>query len=227
MDTGLLAQRLRWSRREQGITLQQLSERCGRAVSYLSQLETGIKVNPTKQTVEDVAAALGVRPAFLFGEAGSAGADDWARAVSGVDASVIGQRFRRHLKALPPAEQQRFAYGMVPADRFAAVIRYLLQEFPENFTAIELAYRLGMSVGHFRDIMDGQTEVSHLFMEQLTRLTGIPMTFLTHGTLEQPAALPAELGQEALRYLETIRLALDRNLSPERLAELILAHSGR
>jgi transcriptional regulator with XRE-family HTH domain len=227
MDTGLLAQRLRWARREQSITLHQLSERCGRAVSYLSQLETGTKINPTKQTVEVLAESLNVRPAFLFGEASSSTTGGWAAAESAVAPGAVGWRFRRHFESLPPGQRNHLATYAVPAERFATVVSFLLAEFPENFTAIELAYRLGMSVGHFRDIMDGQTEVSHIFMEQLSRLAGVPITFFTHGTLDRPDPPDENLSAEAVRYVAAIRLALERNLSPERLAELILAAPDR
>lgn len=220
-DVGSLAQRLRWARQQQGVTLQHLSERCGRAVSYLSQLEHGVKVNPTKQTVESMAEALGVRPAFLFGEVPNPPFDDRSATLVSGQAFTLGQRFRTYWLSLP--EVSRWDMALAPSDwRFSLVVRFLLDQFPQNFTPLELAWRLGMSLGQFRDILEQGEEVSHTYMLQMSRLSGVPMTFFTHGALD-PEPQPAFTPEEALRYVEAIRLALARKVSPERLEALIRA----
>lgn len=220
-QTGLLGQRLRWARQQQGVTLQQLSERTDRAVSYLCQLEKGVKTNPTKQTVEVLASALGVRPAFLFGEVPGPVPDESSAVVWNREASRIGERFRRHVAALSQARQDEIAYRLIPAQRFSLVVRYLLEQFPENFTPIELAFQLGMSLGQFRQITEHDAEASFTFIEQLAKLAGLPLTFFTHGSLEQTPEPTVQLRGDALRYLEAIRLALASNLSPERLEAVI------
>ena len=46
-------------RKEQGLTQEQLAERCGMSQQYLSKLEQGRR-NPTLVTVYEIATALGV-----------------------------------------------------------------------------------------------------------------------------------------------------------------------
>lgn len=212
VDPGLLAQRLRWTRLEQGVTLQQLSERCGRAVSYLSQLEHGVKSNPTKQTVESLAKALGVRPAFLFGEA------DVQVGCPAPSASAVGQAFRRHFDSLPASERQRLTYAE-PVSRFAAVVDFLVERFPEHFTDIELAYQLHISLETFVDLRSLRGEVSSMILlEELARVSGVPLSFFTQGVMEAPPVDTAALGA----YASALTLALRRGLTPEQLEALIL-----
>lgn len=222
-QAGSLATRLRWARREQAMTLQQLSERTHRAVSYLCQLETGAKLNPTKQTVEVLAEVLGVRPAFLFGEVPSPVFDPQVPAQSGSAARALCEQFRQYFDALPQAQRLEIGYGM-PAQRFALVVRFLLKQVPQNFTPIELAWQLGMSLAEFRSIVDEGKEVSLPYMEQMTRIVAVPLTFFTHGTLDPiQFESAAERRAEVLSYLEAIKLAQQCKVSPERLAALIRA----
>lgn len=224
-DDGLMGQRLRWARQQQGITLQLLSERSHKAVSYLSQLETGTKRNPTMQTVEALASALHVRPAFLLGEvpgpllARSHTVRSHASS-SHSHASAPGQAFALYWEGL--AQDRRFELSLAdPVERFTLVLRFLLERFAENFTPIELAWQLGMSAGQFQAILTEGQEVSHTFMEQLAGLTGIPLCFFTHGQFQVAASPALDLRADALQYLEAIRLAMASNLSPERLEALI------
>lgn len=219
MDQGNhLAQKLRWLRREQSITLQHLSERCGRAVSYLCQLEGGARVNPTRQTLEVLAQALGVRPAFLFSEAPAAGA------AAEVDPAVISRQYSRHLAAMPRAERDRLTRA-TPARRFASVVRFLIDQFPESFTPIELAYAIGVSPRALQDWLTDQVDLSHHAMEQLSRLSGVPVAFFAFGTLAQ-AAEPLVDMADLLRYLEPLKLAMANNFTPEKLSALIRAAGG-
>lgn len=215
------ARRLRWARQEQEITLQQLSSRSGRAVSYLCQLEKGVKDNPTRQTVEALADALGVRPAFLFGEVPSP--RDGEQAVSNL-AATLGQRFRTYFAGLSETTRQELTYG-TPERRFAVVLTFLVDYFPQNFTVVELAWQLGMSLGQFHDIRERGAEVSHIYMQQLTRISGVPLSFFTHGSLNGEPLTVSATPAEILRYMEAIRLAHERQVSPEKLAALIRAAS--
>lgn len=219
-----LGQRLRWARTEQGITLQQLSDRCHRAVSYLCQLEKGNKDNPTKQTVEALAGALGVRPAFLFGEVPSPAHGSWPQAEVAHRAAGLSRAFRRYWEGLPAYIRTGLECAAIE-ERFTFVCRFLFEQDPHNFTPIELAWQLGMSVRQFEAIMHGRSEVSHTYMEQLIKLTGVPMTFLTYGTLEPVEVNADDLRGDALRYVEAIKLALERKVSPEKLEQLIRALS--
>jgi predicted transcriptional regulator/DNA-binding XRE family transcriptional regulator len=64
-DLLILGNRIRHARRRAGATLADLSERVGRPVPYLSQLENG-KVEPKLSLLGDVAAALGTTTADLL-----------------------------------------------------------------------------------------------------------------------------------------------------------------
>lgn len=46
-------------RNELGLSVYDLSEKIGLTPSYISNLENGHKTNPTKETMEKIAAALG------------------------------------------------------------------------------------------------------------------------------------------------------------------------
>lgn len=50
---------LKQERERQGLTLEQLSQRCGIDAAPLSRLETGKTANPTMATLQKIAAALG------------------------------------------------------------------------------------------------------------------------------------------------------------------------
>jgi transcriptional regulator with XRE-family HTH domain len=217
---GSLGSRLRWARSQQGITFQQLSERCDRAISYLCQLEKGNKENPTWQTVEALAAALGVRPAFLFGEVTGPRAGPIQ---ASPESDRLGSHFRRHYATLPEAQRLDLVYGL-PEQRFSAVALFLLEHFPDQFTPVELAYQLGMELRQFRHITELSGEVSHIYLEQLARVSGVPVSFFTHGAMDLDPAGPA-VGN-AVEYLRVIQLAQARRVSPEQLEALILAYGG-
>jgi len=57
-------------RREQGMTQEDLAERCGLFRTYMSRIETG-SANPTLTMIHALAASLGVEVATLF-QAGAA-----------------------------------------------------------------------------------------------------------------------------------------------------------
>jgi DNA-binding XRE family transcriptional regulator len=56
---------LKGAREAAGVTLAELSARCGLAVETLSRLETGALTNPTWKTLGVYAAALGLRPRLV------------------------------------------------------------------------------------------------------------------------------------------------------------------
>jgi len=68
MDTFVFGQRLRHLRKRASLTLGQLAEAVGSSPSYLSQLENGHR-EPRLSTVNQLAAALGCRPAELLSAA--------------------------------------------------------------------------------------------------------------------------------------------------------------
>jgi len=218
-DGGTLALCLRWARSEQGLTLQQLSERSSRAVSYLWQLENGVKGNPTRQTVLALAAALGVRPAFLFGEVPRPPYDAPARQRVASRAPGLARAFSAHWEALDPARRQDLALA-APEGRFRFLAHFLLERFPAEFTPAELAWQLGMSLAQWHGIAAGQVELSLLYLEQMALVTGVPLHFLTHGQLTTDPP-PAPHPGDGYRYVQAVRLAMERRVSPARLEALI------
>jgi transcriptional regulator with XRE-family HTH domain len=60
-----LGQRLRSARKERGLTLRELSDRCGLSVSFISQIEKG-STSVTITSLEKIANALGISMESLF-----------------------------------------------------------------------------------------------------------------------------------------------------------------
>lgn len=50
------------------LSLRALAKKSGLTAAYISQLENGIKVNPTRQTLEKLAKALGVAASELLND---------------------------------------------------------------------------------------------------------------------------------------------------------------
>jgi transcriptional regulator with XRE-family HTH domain len=85
-----LAQILRRLRREQGLSLRQVQEQTGNAVSnvYLSQLETGKRRDPNPRVLVALASVYGVPSRLLFEKAGY---------VAGPGASAVEVAFQQVL----------------------------------------------------------------------------------------------------------------------------------
>jgi DNA-binding XRE family transcriptional regulator len=62
---------LREERKSQGLSLADVKERTGMSREFISQLENGIKANPTITTIERYAAALGQKVVLRLERAGS------------------------------------------------------------------------------------------------------------------------------------------------------------
>lgn len=223
-----LAARLRWARTQQAITLHQLAERSGRAVSYLSQLEHGVRDNPTRETIEALARALGVRPAFLLGEVPEPPLDGPSDLVVRVQAWSLGPRFRAYWHRLADEERRRYSLSG-PGERFSLIVTFLLQELPSHFNRVELAWQLGMSLPQFDEVMDGRAEVSATFMAQLAHISGVPLSFLHMGLLDEERVMAPTTVGEAYRltaYSRPIIIAYQKGISPEKLEEMIVAYRG-
>ncbi|WP_242972003.1 helix-turn-helix domain-containing protein [Haloimpatiens massiliensis] len=57
---------IKFFRKEKGLTVKKLSEISGVAVGYLSDLENNKSNNPTKEVMENIAAALGQTVPEIF-----------------------------------------------------------------------------------------------------------------------------------------------------------------
>lgn len=204
-----LGHRLLWTRLHQGLTLGQLSRRSGLAYSYISQLQAGARINPTCRTLQNLAEALGVSLAFLLGELPEQSAR-WA---------TFSHQLRQYWDELPAEERQRYQFGTTQ-DRFCLVVGFLAEQ---QISPVEVAFHISMRVGVMTEVLESVCEVEFVFLERLARFTGIPLHFLTHGQMEPPVPPNGE----AWRYAESVRLALDLGVTPERLVAAIRTHATK
>lgn len=62
----IFADNLIWYREKQGLTQNELGKLSGVASAYISQMERGVRLNPTLKTVRKLAAGLNIDPLFLL-----------------------------------------------------------------------------------------------------------------------------------------------------------------
>lgn len=213
-----MGERLAWARNQQGMILQQVSDKSGLAIGYISQLEKGAKVNPTIDALGRLARALGVSVAFILGEVHAPPFDDRSSMLISGQAWTISQRFSRFYESLTIAQKDQILLESVE-QRFARVVAFLCDEFPNVFTRAVVAYQLGLSVRALNDILDRNCEVGYLVLPQTVSITGIPMTFFARGQMETIAmdVTPAQM----IQYAEAIGMAAGANITPEQLLCLI------
>lgn len=220
-----LGERLAWARNQQGMILQQVSERSGLAIGYISQLEKGAKSNPTVSALERLAKALNVSVAFLLGEVQSPRLGDEGAMLVGGQSWSVGQRFARHLEILDRHQKDRIVQ-MTVEQRLGMVVDFLCEQFSAVYTRTVVAYQLGISVRALNDILDRNVEVGYTVLNQMTSVTGIPITFFATGDLKTPAALARVSPNTLLRYLAVVALASDLDVDPEVLCGVIREHFG-
>lgn len=225
LNTGDLGVRLAWARNQQGMILQQVSERSGLAIGYISQLEKGAKTNPTVSALERLAKALNVSVAFLLGEVHGPPFSDAGTMLVGGQAWTIGQRFARYLEGLSRQERDQVVQATVE-QRLGRVVQFLCQHFDKIYTRAVVAYQLGISVRALNDILDRNVEVGFTVLNQMATITGIPVGFFATGDLKAPAALAQLSPNRLLRYLTAISLASELDVDPEELRGLIMAQFG-
>ncbi len=218
MNTSM-GERLAWARNQQALILQQVSERSGLAIGYISQLEKGAKKNPTIDALGRLANALNVSVAWIMGEVPGPDHDDRAAMLISGQAYTIRQRFNEYYTGLAKSEWDRLALKSVE-ERFALVVDFLCREFPDRFTRPVVAYQLGLSVRALNDVLERGTELSPLSLTQISRITGIPSRFFAIGQMEAPSGelLPLD---RLMAYAEAIALAAHAKITPEELVKLI------
>jgi len=220
-----MGERLAWARNQQGMILQQVSERSGLAIGYISQLEKGAKVNPTIDALNRLAKALGVSLAFILGEVQGPSHDDSSPSLINSHAYTIGQRFARYVDSLTRAEKDKLMLDTVE-QRFARVVDFLCEQFHSHFTRPVVAYQLGLSVRGLNDILERECEVGHAVLTQMVSITGIPIHFFATGQLEAPSNIKVTPAQ-VIQYLKPIDMAAELNLTPDQLVSMIREFAGR
>jgi len=221
-----MGERLAWARNQQGLILQQVSERSGLAIGYISQLEKGAKVNPTIDALNRLAKALGVSVAFILGEVHAPPYDDVGSTLIGGQAWTVGRRFARYIEGLPRAEKERLMLATVE-QRFARVVDFLCENFANIFTRTVVAFQLGLSVRGLNDILDRNCEVGPMVLNQMVSITGVPMHFFATGQLEAPGDMGNVSPAQVIQYMLPISMAAEMNLSPDQLATMIREFASR
>lgn len=215
-----MGERLAWARNQQAMILQQVSDRSGLAIGYISQLEKGAKVNPTIDALNRLAKALGVSVAFILGEVQAPPHDESGSQLIGGQAWTVGQRFARYIDGLSRADRDRLMFETVE-QRFARVVDFLCEHFPAVFTRTVVAFQLGLSVRGLNDILERNCEVTPMVLNQIISITGIPTQFFATGQLEASAEASRVAPAQVIQYLQAISLAAEHNLTPDQLVKLI------
>lgn len=226
MTNSSMGDRLAWARNQQGLILQQVSERSGLAIGYISQLEKGAKVNPTIDALNRLAKSLGVSVAFILGEVQAPPYDDVGSMLIGGQAWTVGQRFARYIDGLGRVEKEKLMLDTVE-QRFTQVVDFLCDNFPAIFTRTVVAFQLGLSVRGLNDILDRNCEVGPMVLNQMVSITGIPMHFFATGQLEAPADVGKISPAQVIQYMVPISMAAEMNLTPDQLATMIREFAGR
>lgn len=226
MTGSSMGERLAWARNQQGLILQQVSDRSGLAIGYISQLEKGAKVNPTIDALNRLAKALGVSLAFILGEVQAPPYDDRGSLLIGGQAWTIGQRFARYVDGLSRPEKDRLMLETVE-QRFTRVVDFLCDNFSSTFTRPVVAFQLGLSVRGLNDILERNCEVGPMVLNQMVSITGIPLHFFATGQLEAPSEMGKVSPAQVIQYMGPISLAAQMNLTPEQLSTMIREFAGR
>ncbi|HYF78207.1 MAG TPA: helix-turn-helix transcriptional regulator [Symbiobacteriaceae bacterium] len=220
MTGSSMGERLAWARNQQELILQQVSERSGLAIGYISQLEKGAKVNPTIDALARLGKALGVTVGFILGEVQAPPYDDVSSMLINGQAWTVGQRFARYIEGLSKAEKDRLLLETVE-QRFARVVNFLCDQFPTIFTRTVVAFQLGLSVRGLNDILERDCEVGHIVLNQVVSITGIPIHFFATGQLEATTEMSKVSPAQVIQYMLPISIAAEMNLTPDQLANMI------
>ncbi|HYF93648.1 MAG TPA: helix-turn-helix transcriptional regulator [Symbiobacteriaceae bacterium] len=226
MTGSSMGERLAWARNQQGLILQQVSERSGLAIGYISQLEKGAKVNPTIDALARLGKALGVSVAFILGEVQAPPYDDVSSMLINGQAWTVGQRFARYLEGLSKAEKDRLLLETVE-QRFTRVVDFLCEQFPTIFTRTVVAFQLGLSVRGLNDILERNCEVGPMVLNQMVSITGIPTHFFATGLLEASSDMSKVSPAQVIQYMLPISIAAEMNMSPDQLVSMLREFASR
>lgn len=226
MTGSSMGERLAWARNQQGLILQQVSERSGLAIGYISQLEKGAKVNPTIDALARLGKALGVSVAFILGEVQAPPYDDVSSMLINGQAWTIGQRFARYIEGLTKSEKDKLMLETVE-QRFTRVVDFLCEQFPTIFTRTVVAFQLGLSVRGLNDILERNCEVGPVVLNQIVSITGIPTHFFATGQMEATSEISNVSPAQVIQYMLPISIAAEMKLTPDQLANMIREFASR
>ncbi|HWI63082.1 MAG TPA: helix-turn-helix domain-containing protein [Symbiobacteriaceae bacterium] len=226
MTGSSMGERLAWARNQQELILQQVSERSGLAIGYISQLEKGAKVNPTIDALYRLGKALNVPVSFILGEVQASPHDDISSIMINGQAWTVGQRFSKYIEGLSKAEKEKLIIETVE-QRFARVVDFLCDQFPSTFTRTVVAYQLGLSVRGLNDILERNCEVGPPVLNQVISITGIPLHFFATGQMEHSGEMTTVSPAQVIRYMQPISMAAEMNVSPDQLAIMIREFASR
>lgn len=215
-----LGWRLSWARNQQGLTLMEVSKRTGLAIGYISQLERGLKTNPSRDTLAKLARALNVTVGWLLGENEKpAGREGEVAVTISPQSRPYAAEFLRHLSALSREELAR-VQTMKLLQRLSMAVEFICGRFHTHFTRVTLASELGISVRSLNDITERGVEPELPTILEFTKLTGIPLEFLTRGSLDWKLE-PVLSMEQAIPYMPVLKEAVRQQVSPEQLFSLL------
>ncbi|HYG58308.1 MAG TPA: hypothetical protein VD902_09640, partial [Symbiobacteriaceae bacterium] len=127
---------------------------------------------------------------------------------------------------LTRAEKERLQLDTVE-QRFARVVDFLCEQFPNHFTRTVVAFQLGLSVRGLNDILERECEVGQFLLNQMVSITGIPLHFFATGQLEAPSNMAKVTPAEVMKYMVPISMAAELELTPDQLTSMIKEFAGR
>jgi hypothetical protein len=139
---------------------------------------------------------------------------------------TVNNRFAKYIESLSRVEKDRLMLESVE-QRFARVVNFLCDQFPNIFTRTVVAFQLGLSVRGLNDILERNCDVGPMVLNQMVSITGIPMHFFATGMLEAPADMSRVSPAQVIQYMVPISIAAEMNLSPDQLASMIREFAGR
>jgi len=172
----------------------QLGDAAGLGYSTIAQIEQGIRTELRPRTFEKLAMALNVHPAYFT-------TDD--------PKEFMKIRF----SSMTPEEVMRWQ-EMDPSQRWEWVINSMWYYWGDDWTVTAVAERLGISAESFEKMLSGEWEISNAIHQQLSAMTGVPMSTV----LSPDDSISDEI---LLRYRQAVMAAFRAGLSPQQLEQAV------
>lgn len=155
--------RLKRIRKSRGFSMRELAEKSGVAFSYISELESGAKLNPTVDALCRLATALGVPLTMSF------------EAVPGTDAAETRRIAAAFLQETDLALLESEPFRV----RFSRLVEFLALRDPKRMRPPVIALLFGTSEQGLQALLQGGPPDETVF-RTLAVLSGLPQSFWRH-----------------------------------------------
>lgn len=115
--------------------------------------------------------------------------------------------------SMTPEEVMRWQ-EMDPSQRWEWVINSMWYYWGDDWTVTAVAERLGISAESFEKMLSGEWEISNAIHQQLSAMTGVPMSTV----LSPDDSISDEI---LLRYRQAVMAAFRAGLSPQQLEQAV------